>query len=72
MFQQEVLPELLNHVQAPISLRMCVQEDRAPAYYSVDAYNDVNILYSGQWIGLGGPINRPARSPGLSCLDIFF
>lgn len=72
VFLQEVLPELLNHVPALIRRRMWFQHDGAPAHFSVDVRNALNIMYPGRWIGRGGPIRWPPRSPDLSCLDFFF
>ena len=37
----------------------------------MDARNDLNIVYLGQWIGRGSTINWPARSSVLSYLDFF-
>ncbi|GFS78266.1 uncharacterized protein TNCV_3172211 [Trichonephila clavipes] len=31
----------------------------------------LDTAYLGRWIERGGPINWPARSPDLSCLDFF-
>ena len=71
VFLQVVLPDLLNHVPLPIRRRMWSQHDGALAHYRVDARNALNIMYPGRWIGRGGPINWPTRSPDLSCLEFF-
>ena len=33
--------------------------------------NHLNTAYPGRWIGRGGPIPWPARSPDLNCLDYY-
>ncbi|GFV18868.1 uncharacterized protein TNCV_4757551 [Trichonephila clavipes] len=48
---------------------MWFQHDGAPAHLSEDVRIALDTAYSGGWIGQGGPINWPARSPDLSCLD---
>ena len=50
--------------------RMWIQHDGAPAHVSsVDVCNHLNAVFSGHWIGRGGPIPWPARAPDLSRLD---
>ena len=47
------------------------QQGGAPPYYSLEArqYLDRNML--GRWMGRGGPIDWPARSPDLTPCDYF-
>ena len=71
VFLQEVLPGLLNDVPPPIRRRMWFQHDGAPAHFSVDVRNALNMMYPGRWIGRGGPVAWPPRSPDLSPLDFF-
>ncbi|GBM70439.1 hypothetical protein AVEN_154432-1 [Araneus ventricosus] len=42
-----------------------------PAHYSIDVLLHLNATYGQQWIGQGGPVLWPARSPDLTCLDYF-
>ena len=52
--------------------RMWIQHDGAPPHVSsVDVCNQLNAVFSGRWIGRGGPIPWLARSPDLSLLDYF-
>ena len=39
--------------------------------FSVDVRNHLNAVFPGRWIGRGGPIPRPARSPDLNPLHYF-
>ncbi|GBM97255.1 hypothetical protein AVEN_264451-1 [Araneus ventricosus] len=50
---------------------MWFQHDGAPAHYSVDVRPHLNATYGQQWIGRGGPVFWPARSPDLNSLDYF-
>ncbi|GFV83324.1 uncharacterized protein TNCV_1900501 [Trichonephila clavipes] len=50
---------------------MWFQHDGAPAHFSADVRSALDTAYPGRWIGRDGPVNWPARSPDLSCLDFF-
>lgn len=66
-YLQNVLDDLpLNTVR-----RLWFQQDGAPAHYSQDVRNYLNYAFPDKWIGRGGPINWPARSPDLNKLDFF-
>ena len=45
--------------------------DGAPPHVSVDVRNHLNAVYTGRWIGRGGPIPWPTRSPDLNLIDYF-
>ncbi|GFV60469.1 uncharacterized protein TNCV_3471041 [Trichonephila clavipes] len=46
--------------------RQCLQHDGAPAHFSGDVRNYLDVTFGQQWIGRGGPVRWPARSPDLS------
>lgn len=71
-FLQHVLPDLLNVVPPRIRRVMWFQHDGAPAHYVRDVRNYLDITFPNRWIGRGGPVAWPARSPDLSPLDFFF
>ncbi|GFX27942.1 uncharacterized protein TNCV_3083631 [Trichonephila clavipes] len=50
---------------------MWFQHDVAPAHFSADVRSILDTAYPGRWIGRGGSVNWPVRSPDLSCLDFF-
>ncbi|GFW39035.1 uncharacterized protein TNCV_1830271 [Trichonephila clavipes] len=50
---------------------MWFQHDGAPAHFRADVRSALDTAYPGRWIGRGGRVNWPARSPELSCLDFF-
>jgi hypothetical protein len=43
----------------------------APVHYTTQAQQVPDRRYPDSWIGRGGPINWPARSPDLTPLDYF-
>lgn len=57
----------------PINLlqRMWFQHDGAPPHYSHRARNILNGEFPNRWIGRGGTVNWPARSPDLNKMDFF-
>lgn len=68
-FLQEVLPELLENVPLGIRHQMWLQHDGAPAHFEIDVRNHLNDVFQNSWIGRGGPVPWPARSPDLNPLD---
>jgi hypothetical protein len=70
-FLKEILPELLLNVPVHIRRRMWFQHDGAPAHFRHEVRELLNLTYGEQWIGRGGPIRWPARSPDLTSLDFF-
>ncbi|GBM43261.1 hypothetical protein AVEN_154582-1 [Araneus ventricosus] len=70
---QQVLPQLLDdaHVSAAMCSSKWFQHDLAPAHYSMEVRPHLNATYGQQWIGWGGPVLWPPRSPDLTCLDYF-
>ncbi|GFV76517.1 uncharacterized protein TNCV_4727371 [Trichonephila clavipes] len=74
IFLEQVLPDLLDsaHVTAATRTSMWFQQDGAPAHFSISVRNHLDATCGERWIGRGGPVNWPSRSPDLSCLDYFF
>lgn len=70
-FLEDELPPLLEDVALPLRQIMWFQQDGCPAHYSVIAREVLNRDFNGRWIGRGGPINFPARSPDLTSPDFF-
>lgn len=71
VFLQEVLPELLTDVPAPVRRRMWFQQDGAPSHYGRCVRDHLDRTFPNRWIGRGGPVAWPPRSPDLSPLDFF-
>ena len=60
---------LLEDVPLARRVDMYFQQDGAPPHYSWLVTEHLNLTFPGRWIGRGGPINWPARSPDLTLLD---
>jgi hypothetical protein len=48
------------------------QQDGAPPYFGAIVRTALDKRFPGRWIGRGGPINWPPRSPDLTLMDFFF
>ena len=71
-FLQNQLGELLEDVPLEVRLGLYFQHDGAPAHFGLPVRNWLNDNYPNRWIGRGGPIAWPARSPDLNPLDYYF
>lgn len=70
-FLRDELPGLLEDVPLAHRFQMFYQHDGCPAHFSQLARNVLDAEFPGRWIGRGGPIHWPARSPDLTKPDFF-
>lgn len=70
-FLIEHLPGLLIDIPDETKRRMWFMHDGAPAHYSLNVRHTLNLQYPGRWLGRGGPVNYPPRSPDLTCMDFY-
>ena len=70
-FLRNELPILLEEVPLDIRQEMWLQHDGAPAHFSRVVREYLDETFSNRWIGRGGWIRWPARSPDLNPLDFF-
>lgn len=70
-FLADVLPELLEDVPLDLRRQMFLQLDGAPAHFARPVRDFLNDTFGDQWIGRGGPIPWPPRSPDLTPIDFF-
>ncbi|XP_026830318.1 uncharacterized protein LOC113563195, partial [Ooceraea biroi] len=70
-FLENQLPLLLEDVPLDVRGKLIYQHDGAPAHYSRQVRNILDARFPKRWIGRGGPITWPARSPDLNVLDYF-
>lgn len=70
-FLQEDLPILLEDVPLQNRYAMWYQHDGCPAHYARVARETLDSRYPNRWIGRGGTVSWPARSPDLNPLDFF-
>lgn len=71
-FLQNQLAGLLDEVPLRSRLGMYFQHDGAPAHFGRPVRNWLDENYPERWIGRGGPVSWPARSPDLNPLDYYF
>lgn len=65
------LPALLEDVDLDTRQRMWIQLDGAPPHFALIVRDFLNQTYPNRWIGRGGPIAWPARSPDLTSPDFY-
>lgn len=70
-FLRNVLYELLSEVPLETRRNMIYQHDGCPAHFSLSVREWLNRQYPNKWIGRGGPIPWPARSPDLTPVDYY-
>lgn len=67
-FLRDILPDLLEGIN---TRGLWFQHDGAGPHFSVPVRDHLNQHYTNRWIGRGGPVNWPPRSPDLTPLDYF-
>lgn len=72
VFLERVLPSLLRAVPSITQTQMWFMHDGAPAHITANVRHFLDARYPQRWIGRGGPVKWPARSPDLNPLDFFF
>lgn len=70
-FLEHELPELLEEVPLNIIRSMWYQHDGAPAHSTRLVRYFLNRQFGQRWVGRGGPISYPPRSPDLTPCDFF-
>uniref|UniRef100_A0A1B6M0X5 Tc1-like transposase DDE domain-containing protein n=1 Tax=Graphocephala atropunctata TaxID=36148 RepID=A0A1B6M0X5_9HEMI len=50
---------------------MWFQHDGAPPHFALDVRECLNEEYEDRWIGRGGPVPWPPRSPDLTPIDFY-
>lgn len=65
------MPVLLADVPLDIRRKLIYQHDGAPAHFCREVREVLNARFPDRWMGRGGPIAWPARSPDLNILDFF-
>jgi hypothetical protein len=69
-FLENTLPLLLDELPAEVNRDNIVyQHDGAPAHFSLLPRRWLDVNFEGRWIGRGGPIVWPPRSPDMNPLD---
>lgn len=70
-FLQNEFEEMINNLPLNIRRTLWFQQDGAPAHFSRQVTDHLNARFGNHWIGRGGPVQWPPRSPDLTKLDFF-
>ena len=70
-FLRNELPGLLEDIPLMIRSQMYFQHDGAPPHYTIRVRELLNELFPNRWLGRGGPVAWPPRSPDLTPLDYY-
>lgn len=70
-FIENELPLLLEDVPLQLRNNCFFMHDGAPAHYTLRVRELLNNIYGQNWIGRGGAIPWPARSPDLNPIDFY-
>ncbi|KAK4301580.1 hypothetical protein Pmani_026358 [Petrolisthes manimaculis] len=70
-FLQDDLPILLEDVPLKTRRQMWFMQDGSSAHFARGTRDIINFMYPDKWIGRGGPIAWPPRSPDLTPLDFY-
>lgn len=70
-FLQNELPQLLENLPLDLRAQMWFMHDSAPPHFSIIARQHIQNVYGNRWIGRGGPVPWPPRSPDLNPLDFY-
>ena len=68
-FLMNELPGLLEDISLMIRSQMYFQHDGAPPHYTRQVKQYLNESFLNCWLGRGGPVAWPVRSPDLTPLD---
>jgi len=71
-FLRNILWELLEEVPLQTRAQMWLQQDGCPPHFSYMARQAADEMFPNRWIGRGGPVLWPPRSPDLSPVDFYF
>ena len=70
-FLSNELTGLLEDIPLMIRSQMHIQHDGAPPQYTRHVREYLNESFPNRWLGRGGPIAWPQRSPDLTTLDYY-
>lgn len=70
-FLTNQLPVLIENVNLVTRQRMWFQQDGAPPHFARVVRDHLNTAFESRWIGRGGYIQWPPRSPDLTPLDFY-
>lgn len=66
-----VVTEFIDNLPLATVQRLWFQHDGAPPHFGLVVRERLTEMFGDHWIGRGGPIQWPARSPDITPLDFF-
>lgn len=70
-FLENNLPELLQDLPLAVRGNLWFMHDGAPPHFQLHVRQFLDETYGRQWIGRGGPVSWPPRSPDLNPIDFY-
>ena len=61
----------MEDVTLHVRINMWMQHDGAPPHYALCSRQVINEIFNERWIGRGGPVAWPPRSPDITSPDYF-
>ena len=61
----------MEGVPLHVRMNMWMQHDGVPLHYALCSKQVMNEIFDEKWIGRGGPVACPPRSPDLTSPDYF-
>ena len=61
----------MEDVPLHVRMNMWMQHDGALPHYALCSRQVMNMIFDEKWIGRGGPVAWPSRSPDLTSPDYF-
>jgi len=71
VYLRNELPGLLEDIPLMIRSQTYFQHDGAPPHYNQHVRDYLNESFPNRWLGRGGPIAWPPRSPDLTTIDYY-
>lgn len=71
LFLQNQFIQLLEEVPLNVRQQMWFLQDGAPPHYNRLVRQHLDNVFGNKWIGRGGPVTWPPRSPDLNPLDFY-
>jgi hypothetical protein len=71
-FLNHDLDNLLENIPQAVIQNMWIQLDGAPPHFTLIVRNWLDLHFPNRWIGRGGTVPWPVRSPDFNILDYFF
>ena len=69
---EQFVDQYLHFLPPEVRSRMYFQHDGATPHFAKITRDWLNTKFPGRWIGRGGPVEWPPRSPDLTPMDFFF